>query len=132
LQFGFGGSADNPHHPDNVTADRVVYTGTHDNDTLCGWLATTTPEEQANLKELLGAVDDVAAALTTAVLRTPAVCAILPAQDLLGLGSEARFNTPGHPQGNWTWRLTDAEFAELTRTLPTWRPRLAQSQRLNA
>ena len=132
MQFGFGGSADNPHHPDNVTADRVVYTGTHDNDTLRGWLASATPEEQANLKELLGAVDDVDAALTNAVLRTPAVCAILPAQDLLGLGSEARFNTPGHPQGNWTWRLTDAEFAELTRILPTWRPRLAQSQRLNA
>ena len=132
MQFGFGGSADNPHHPDNVTADRVVYTGTHDNDTLRGWLAGATPEEQANLKELLGAVDDVPAALTNAVLRTPAVCAILPAQDLLGLGSKARFNTPGHPQGNWTWRMTDVEFAELTRILPTWRPRLAQSQRLNA
>jgi len=131
-QFGFGGSADNPHHPDNVTADRVVYTGTHDNDTLKGWLATATPEEQANLQELLGAVNDVPAALTDAVLRTPAVCAILPVQDLLGLGAEARFNTPGNPQGNWTWRMTDAEFAELTRTLPTWRPRLAQSQRLNA
>jgi 4-alpha-glucanotransferase len=132
LQFGFGRSSDNPHHPDNVTADRVVYTGTHDNDTLRGWLGTATPEEQANLKELLGAVDDVPTALVDAVLRTPAVCAILPVQDLLGLGSAARFNTPGNPQGNWTWRLTDAEFAELVRILPAWRPRLAQSQRLNA
>jgi 4-alpha-glucanotransferase len=132
LQFGFGGSADNPHHPDNVTADRVVYTGTHDNDTLRGWLASATPEEQANLQELLGAVEDMPTALIDAVLRTAAVCAILPVQDLLGLGSTARFNTPGNPQGNWTWRLTDAEFAELTSTLPAWRPRLARSQRLNA
>jgi len=132
LQFGFGGSADNPHHPDNVTADRVVYTGTHDNDTLRGWLATASPEEQANLKELLGAVDDVPGTLADAVLSTPAICAILPAQDLLGLGSEARFNTPGNPQGNWTWRLTDAEFADLARVLPSWRPRLARSRRLSA
>ncbi len=77
-------------------------------------------------------MDDVPTALVDAVLRTPAVCAILPVQDLLGLGSAARFNTPGNPQGNWTWRLTDAEFAELVRILPAWRPRLAQSQRLNA
>ena len=62
----------------------------------------------------------------------PAICAILPAQDLLGLGSAARFNTPGNPQGNWTWRLTDAEFAELARVLPSWRPRLARCRRLSA
>lgn len=132
LQFGFGGSADNPHHPDNITADRVAYTGTHDNDTLRGWLATASPEEQANLKDLLGDVADLPAALTDAVLASPAICAILPAQDLLGLGSAARFNTPGNPQGNWTWRLSDDEFAGLEKTLPAWRPRLARTGRLNA
>jgi len=131
LQFGFGGSADNPHHPDNITADRVAYTGTHDNDTLRGWLATASPEEQANLKDFLGEVADVPAALADAILASPAVCAILPAQDLLGLGADARFNTPGNPQGNWSWRLTDDEFVALAQALPAWRPRLARADRLN-
>ncbi len=132
LQFGFGGSPDNPHHPDNVTADRVVYTGTHDNDTLRGWLAQASPEEQANLKDFLGDVPDAAEALLDAALATPAICAILPAQDLLGLGTPARFNTPGNPQGNWTWRMADGDLAQLAQTLPAWRARLARSRRLSA
>lgn len=132
LQFGFGGPADNPHHPDNVAADRVVYTGTHDNDTLRGWLATASPEEQANLRALLGAVADVPGALADAALATPAICAILPAQDLLGLGSEARFNTPGHPQGNWTWRMADGDLDALARAMPAWRARLARAGRVSA
>jgi 4-alpha-glucanotransferase len=131
-QFGFGGPPDNPHHPANVTADRVAYTGTHDNDTLRGWLATASPEEQANLRELLGAVTDVPEALTDAVLASPAVCAILPAQDLLGLGSEARFNTPGNPQGNWAWRMADGDLDALARAMPAWRARLARTRRVSA
>ncbi len=131
LQFGFGGPAANPHHPENVTADRVIYTGTHDNDTVRGWLTTATPLELAKLKELLGDVPELPLALAEAALATPAVCAVFPVQDLLGLGSEARFNTPGNPKGNWTWRMTATDFDQLAAGMPAWQNRLRASQRLN-
>ena len=132
LQFGFGGeTAGNPHYPPNIAADRLAYTGTHDNDTLVGWLAQASAEERRGLEELYGP-EPTADRLVQAVFDSPAVAAFVPAQDLLGLGAEARFNTPGNPQGNWDWRLTDAQLAALAAQAPERRAALARSGRLSA
>ena len=132
LQFGFGGElAGNPHYPPNIAADRLAYTGTHDNDTLAGWLAQASPEERARLVGLYGP-DPTPARLVAAVLGSPAIAAFVPAQDLLGLGAGARFNTPGEPQGNWTWRLTDDQLDALAAQAPARRAELARVGRLNA
>ena len=82
----------NPHNPENHTENQVVYTGTHDNDTTVGW-------GKKPVKEMM-----------TAALSSPAELAILPLQDVMGLGSEARMNTPGTHEGNWQWRF---EWEEL-------------------
>lgn len=133
LQFGFGGElAENPHYPMNIVPDRVVYTGTHDNDTTLGWLAQVSEEERTRLQALYGEMADAAQTLIQVALDSPAIAAFIPAQDLLGLGSEARFNTPGQPQGNWSWRMTDAQLATLSEQAGGWRQRLAVAQRLSA
>ncbi len=132
LQFGFSNPTDNPHHPSQITPDRVAYSGTHDNDTVQGWLDHASENEKRNLAESLGTFTNGPVAIARAALESPAICAIIAAQDLLGLGSEARFNTPGKAQGNWTWRMSDAHMASLFAQAPLWREMLIQSQRTNA
>jgi 4-alpha-glucanotransferase len=111
LQFAFDGKSDNPHHPSNHVADAVAYTGTHDNDTLAGWWAGLNGEERAEVLRSLG-VEPPADhwMLVRTVLASPAGLAVIPAQDLLGLGSEARMNTPGVAESNWSWRLLPGEL----------------------
>jgi len=107
LQFAFDAHADNPHKPENVAADTVYYTGTHDNDTTVGWFAGLPAEVQQQVMQQLG-VDDparVAETMQDIVLYSRAALAVLPLQDLLEFGSEARMNTPGTPGGNWSWRF---------------------------
>jgi 4-alpha-glucanotransferase len=65
------------------------------------------------------------------VLESPAVAAFVPAQDLLGLGAEARFNTPGNPQGNWSWRMTAAQRDALAAQAPARRAALLRAGRLS-
>ncbi|MFM9001402.1 MAG: 4-alpha-glucanotransferase [Opitutia bacterium] len=133
LQFGFGGPKEgNPHHPENVTEDRVAYTGTHDNDTLAGWLAAASPEELAALRDAFGGAAPGPAALMRSVLASPAVAAFLPAQDLLGLGAAARFNSPGRPDGNWRWRMTDDDRRRLDSSPARLRVLLRETGRLSA
>jgi 4-alpha-glucanotransferase len=106
LQFGFDGDADNPHLPHNYTRDVVAYTGTHDNDTTQGWSQSLTGETAQRVQSYLGAQSDtINQNMERAVLASVAQLAILPAQDLLRLGSQARLNTPGTATGNWQWRL---------------------------
>lgn len=111
LQFGFGGAADSPHLPHMHDRDSVVYTGTHDNDTTLGWFATLDGETLRRVELFLrltpGAMPE---AMIRAALGSVGRLAVLPVQDLLGLGSEARLNTPGTAQGNWTWRLPAASL----------------------
>ena len=107
LQFTFDAHADNPHKPENVEADTVYYTGTHDNDTTVGWFAGLPAEVQLQVMQQLG-VDDPARVPETMqdiVLYSRAALAVLPLQDLLEFGSEARMNTPGTADGNWSWRF---------------------------
>lgn len=111
LQFAFDGGSDNPHLPHNHTRDSVVYTGTHDNDTTVGWWSKRAGE-QAELVEcyLNCNRDAVPEGMRRACLASVGQLAILPMQDLLGLDSAARLNTPGTTQGNWSWRLTAASL----------------------
>ena len=133
LQFGFGGPPEgNPHFPANITADRVVYTGTHDNDTVVGWYAQASAEERARVEAVFGPMTAPHLAFAEAALASPGVAAFLPVQDLLGLGAAARFNTPGNPQGNWSWRLTSPRLAALEAAAPRWRAVLARTGRLSA
>lgn len=106
LQFGFDGSPDNPHLPHNIHQDAVAYTGTHDNDTTVGWYHSLDEAARRRVDFLLRSdVLPMPEALIRAALGSPAGLAVIPMQDLLGLGSEARFNTPGTAGGNWRWKL---------------------------
>ena len=107
LQFAFDDHADNPHKPGNVHPDTVYYVGTHDNDTTLGWWRTLPDYAQHQVMQQLGVheADAVPDAMMATVLHSHAALAVLTMQDVLRLGSEARMNTPGTDNGNWTWRF---------------------------
>jgi 4-alpha-glucanotransferase len=122
LQFAFGSDPQAPDFkPHNYPRNRVVYTGTHDNDTTMGWWtgeaehSTRSPAEiraeREHARRYLG-IDgpDAHWAFVRAALASVADTAIVPAQDLLGLGSEARMNQPGTVTGNWRWRLLPGQL----------------------
>lgn len=122
LQFGFDGHATNPHLPHNLVRNELVYTGTHDNDTTLGWYRSLDAESEARVNLYLGCTsEDMPMGLVRAALASVAQLAIVPVQDLLALGSEARFNIPGTTQGNWQWRMAagalDEALARRYRTL---------------
>ncbi len=106
LQFGFDGDPGNPHLPHNYVPNCVAYTGTHDNDTSAGWYAHLTEPQRAVVRDYLpdaGAEPPWAA--MRAVIASVARLAVVPWQDVLGLGSAARMNTPGVSTGNWGFRF---------------------------
>ncbi|HXH65103.1 MAG TPA: 4-alpha-glucanotransferase [Mariprofundaceae bacterium] len=106
LQFAFDGNPGNPYLPAHHVPDSVVYTGTHDNDTTVGWFTSIPPETRAYTLDVLSAKErDMPWAMTEAALASPSKLAVIPMQDLLGLGSEARMNLPGSLDGNWIWRM---------------------------
>ncbi|MGI9189985.1 MAG: 4-alpha-glucanotransferase [Longimicrobiaceae bacterium] len=106
LQFAFDGEAANPHLPDNHPPNAVAYTGTHDNDTLIGWYRSLTSAQRKRVEqEMGGSADESPWPLIRLLSRSTARWVIVPLQDLLALGSEARMNTPGVAAGNWGWRL---------------------------
>ena len=104
LQFGFDGNPENPHAPQNIDDNVVCYTGTHDNATTIGWFGVQ--DEATRQRVYQGtACGSPAEQLIDLALASPARLAVLPLQDVLGLGDEARFNTPGVIGGNWCWRM---------------------------
>ncbi len=106
LQFAFGGDDHNPYLPGNFGQDAVAYTGTHDNDTTMGWFESAEEHVRQHVLRVLDATAaDMPWALIECVLASPATLAVIPMQDLLELGSEAKFNTPGTLDNNWCWRL---------------------------
>ncbi len=127
LQFAFDAfeaGPDNPHLPHNHARNAVVYTCTHDNDTTAGWYAAASPadREYARAYAHSAASDPAAVAWDLVRLAQSSVAhtAVIPLQDLLGLGSAARMNRPGQPGGNWQWRveaeaLTDALAARVAK-----------------
>jgi len=117
LQFAFDGGPDNPHLPHNYPPNCVVYTGTHDNDTVVGWCQAAAPdatlnkgewekERQRALNYLGSTAKEVHWSFIRAALASAANTAIIPLQDVLGLGTEARMNRPGTTEGNWEWRFS--------------------------
>jgi 4-alpha-glucanotransferase len=123
VQFGF--DPDDPHGPhriENHVENRVVYTGTHDHDTLRGWYESLSPQMRAIVDRELrqrGVLDRQRWwGLIRLTLSSPAWLAIMQAQDVLGLGSEARMNSPSRATGNWRWQMErGALTAKLARRL---------------
>lgn len=107
LQFAFSGESDNPYLPYQHTRDSVVYTGTHDNDTTLGWYNSLDENTRNYVKEYLGrSIEMMPWPLIRTALASRANLAIIPMQDVLGLGGEHRMNTPGTNEGNWNWRFS--------------------------
>ncbi|MEH1865481.1 MAG: 4-alpha-glucanotransferase [Nostoc sp.] len=106
LQFAFGSDPANPFLPFNYPRNAVVYTGTHDNDTTVGWFNSANDNEKHNLWLYLGSIspEGIQWDLIRLALSSIANQAIIPLQDVLGLGNEARMNFPSIAEGNWGWR----------------------------
>lgn len=114
LQFAFGGDADNAYLPHNYSRNTVVYSGTHDNDTTIGWYNTLDEKTQDHVRRYLNVSGDtISWDLVRAAIQSSAELAIVPIQDLMSLGSDARLNTPGAPMGNWQWRYQPYQLDEL-------------------
>ena len=100
-----------PHRLENHGEDVVAYTGTHDTDTLRGWWSTLEAPRRAEARAALDAAgiddDEIEWAITRLWMGSPAPLVMLQAQDVLGLGGEARMNLPGTTKGSWQWRLRD-------------------------
>jgi 4-alpha-glucanotransferase len=112
LHFAFGDNAANPHLPHNFVRNTVVYTGTHDNDTTVGWYQALPDKDRHMLRRYHPSVQQgVARELMRLAWSSVADYAMAPVQDVLGLGPEARMNTPGREAGNWTWRLRGDPFS---------------------
>ncbi len=117
LQFAFDENPRNPHRPENHEQDAVVYTGTHDTNTTVGWWAEL-PEAIRRRSGL--DPGEPHWSLIELALRSPARLALIPAQDVAGLGAEARMNLPGTAVGNWRWRLEPGQLTPaLARRLRT-------------
>ncbi len=117
LQFGFDGEEGNVHVPHRHERDCVAYTGTHDNDTTLGWYSALDAATAQRVDFYLRATPAVMPeSLIRAALGSVAQLAVIPLQDVLGLPSAARLNTPGTMSGNWLWRLPpgalDAQLAQ--------------------
>ena len=135
LQFGFGDAGAHIYLPHRLTPDRVVYTGTHDNDTTVGWWNSATDYEHSSAEAYLGRCDDgIHWAMIRAAQTSPASLSVVPLQDVLGLGTEARLNIPSVKTGNFRWRfrpgmLTSDHAAKLA-TLAEVTDRLPQAARI--
>lgn len=118
LQFSFDGFSDNPHKPENITYDRIVYTGTHDNDTTLGWFNSQDAETQSHIMHILELTDSgqITDKLIEVAFNSRGQLAIVPIQDLLNLGSEARMNIPGISDDNWTWKF---KWEQITESIVT-------------
>ncbi len=132
MQFGFGNPGAHTHLPHTFTAEKVVYTGTHDNDTVLGWWkSAATEHERRQVEAYLGRCEDgVNWAMIRAASDSVASLCLVPLQDVLSLGSEARMNVPSSGGGNWRWRfapeLLRPELAKKLATLAEVSDRLPQ------
>lgn len=130
LQFAFGDPGAHAYLPHRLPANRVIYTGTHDNDTCLGWWDNLSEKERTAVLALVGHCQDGPNwGLIRLAQSSPANFSVVPLQDILGLGSEARLNTPSTHTGNYHWRyqpgslkpelaLKLAALAEVTDRLP--------------
>jgi 4-alpha-glucanotransferase len=117
LVFAFDDDASNPFLPHNFTADNVVYTGTHDNDTSLGWYRRVDEKERDFARRYLARDGrDISWDLIRTAWGSVAVFALAPMQDFLSLDNKARMNYPSTLGGNWTWRMPPASLTEALRS----------------
>ncbi len=138
LQFAFGSGAQGEYLPHNYTANCIAYTGTHDNNTSRGWYENDASEKEKDYLRRYFSTDgwDVAWTMIRGIFASVAKVAIVPAQDLLSLGKEARMNYPGKARGNWSWRFRREMFTphiewrlkEITETYGREREKKALAQ----
>ncbi|MEI6080517.1 MAG: 4-alpha-glucanotransferase [bacterium] len=113
LQFAFDPNEESSYIPHRHICNCVIYTGTHDNDTTSGWYQKLTEKEKKYIQEYLDVrEEDVTWGLIRAAFASTAKMAIIPMQDVLSLGSNARMNTPGAPSGNWQWRFSKEQLSD--------------------
>jgi 4-alpha-glucanotransferase len=130
LQFAFSSDTKNIDLPHNYHKNLVVYTGTHDNDTTVGWFSSVAGEGSTRdvdqverergfcMKYLNTEGEEIHWDFVRAVLASVANTAVVPLQDVLGLGAEARMNLPNTTEGNWSWRVVpDSLTAALAKRL---------------
>ena len=136
LQFAFDSREESDYLPHNYPRNCVVYTGTHDNETTTGWFKDIPEADRAFAKTYLGLSPkdtDGTTALIRAACASVADTAVIPMQDWLGLGNEARINHPSTLGGNWCWRMkSDAltnELAERIRKMTRLYGRLPKPAR---
>ena len=107
LQFAFGGERNSNFLPHNFNHNCVVYTGTHDNETTVGWYQNSTSDEKDHVRRYVARDGtDIAWDLIRLAYASVADSAVVPLQDLMSLGNEARMNFPGKSGGWWRWRYT--------------------------
>ena len=113
LQFAFHSDDGSGYLPHNYTHNFIVYTGTHDNDTLAGWYQNLEDNIKKRVLEYADANENnVVRKMIRVAWSSVADMAIIPLQDLLNLGSESRMNTPGTPSGNWQWRFSEEQLTD--------------------
>lgn len=107
LQFAFSGNSDNAYLPHNIVKNCVIYTGTHDNDTIIGWLETENADVVKQAKDYLNYQNDNGFnwAMIKAAMSSVADTCIIPMADFLGADSTARINTPSTLGSNWSWQI---------------------------
>ncbi len=114
LQFAFDSREESDYLPHNYTANSVVYTGTHDNDTTVGWYQTISRRDRSFARKYLNIKTgrELEWNFIRAALGSVSDTAVIPMQDYLGLGSEARINVPSTLGTNWKWRMTKGQIPE--------------------
>ena len=114
LQFAFDSREESDYFPHNYTKNCVVYTGTHDNNTIVGWFDELDRQDKKLAKEYLDIRDeeDIPWIFIRAALASVADTAVIPIQDYLGIGTEGRINTPSTLGDNWKWRLKEGECTD--------------------
>ncbi len=118
LEFAFDAEGDSDYLPHNIVKNSVIYTGTHDNDTCRGWYETLSKKDRRFADKYLDMAGipekEISWSFIRAAMMSVSDCCIIPVQDFLGLGSEARINTPSTLGDNWKWRMKKNELTKKT------------------
>ena len=118
FQFGFLGDKNSPHLPHNYPNNCVAYTGTHDNNTLLGYLWELDDDTRKYMLDYCGHKGDWGLGWQTVIrvmLESHAGLVMIPIQDLLGYGRDTRLNVPGKADGNWSYRITKEQLDTIDR-----------------
>ena len=119
LQFAFLGDKDTPHLPHHYTQNCIVYTGTHDNNTLLGYIFECEDSVREHIFNYFGYygsnISHACRQIVKYLLSCPADTVVFPIQDILGFGSDTRINTPGKANGNWQYRITKEQLLSIDR-----------------